>query len=88
MCLQISPENKQSIVVDSAVTAFRPKAMSSPDFLKRYRNNEDWPELAEDGEEEGKINTFENYIRIIILERVNIRGVKKRYKIGNSISVF
>ena len=28
--------------------------MSSPDFLKRYRNNEDWPEIGEEEEEEGK----------------------------------
>ena len=27
--------------------------MSSPDFLKRYRNNEDWPEIGEEEEEEG-----------------------------------
>ena len=27
--------------------------MSSPDFLKRYRNDEDWPEIGEEEEEEG-----------------------------------
>ena len=35
---------------------YRPRAMSSPDFLKRYRNNEDWPEIEEDAEEEGAYN--------------------------------
>ena len=30
--------------------------MSSPDFLKRYRNDEDWPEIGEDEEEEGRKN--------------------------------
>jgi len=29
--------------------------MSSPDFLKRYRNDEDWPEIGEDEEEEDLI---------------------------------
>ena len=30
---------------------FRPKALSSPDFLKTYRNKDDWPELSDEDDE-------------------------------------
>ena len=39
--------------------------MSSPDFLKRYRNNEDWPEIEEDAEEEGAFNFQYQFINSI-----------------------
>ena len=40
--------------------------MSSPDFLKRYRNNEDWPEIGEEEEEEGKKRTRKFNIQKIL----------------------
>ena len=51
--LQDNQKGKENIPLEATDNLFRPKAMSSPDFLKRYRNDEDWPEFGEDDEEEG-----------------------------------
>ena len=37
---------------DDSSSSFRPKCMSSPDFLKTYRNKSDWPELSDESEED------------------------------------
>ena len=56
--LQDNQKGKENIPLEATDNLFRPKAMSSPDFLKRYRNDEDWPEFGEDDEEEGIQNYF------------------------------
>jgi len=45
----------------STGSGFRPKALSSPDFLKTYRNASDWPQLenSDESEDEGEIEAAE-----------------------------
>ena len=49
----VRQENEEEAETESSSSDFRPKSMSSPDFLKTYRNNTDWPALTDESEVEG-----------------------------------
>ena len=50
----VRPDNEEEVETESSSSDFRPKSMSSPDFLKTYRNNStDWPALTDESEVEG-----------------------------------
>ena len=50
----VRQDNEEEAETESSSSDFRPKSMSSPDFLKTYRNNStDWPALTDESEVEG-----------------------------------